>query len=51
MNQFTKKKHFNEFLKNEIIIKNQENLRIFISTSSNEYNLKIKIICSKKNDL
>ena len=51
MNQFTKKKRFDEFLKNEIIVKNQKNLRIFISTPSNEYDLKINIVYSQKDDL
>ena len=51
MNQFTKKKRFDEFLKDETIVKSQKNLRIFISTSSNEYDSKINIACSQKNDL
>ena len=51
MNQFTKKKRFDEFLKNEIIMKSQKSFCIFISTSSSEYNLKINIVCLQKNDL
>ena len=51
MNQFTKKKRFDEFLKDEIIVKNQKNFRIFTSTSSNEYDLKINIICSQNDNL
>ena len=51
MNQFTKKKRFDEFLKDETIIKNQKNFRIFISTPLNEYDLKINIVCLQKNDL
>ena len=51
INQFIKRKRFDEFLKNETIVKNQKNLRIFISTSSNEYNSKINIVCLQKNDL
>ena len=35
-----KKKRSDKFLKDETIVKNQKNFRIFISTSSNEYNLK-----------
>ena len=46
MNQFIKKKCFDEFLKNETIVKSQKSFRIFISTSSNEYNLKINIVYS-----
>ena len=51
MNQFMKKKRFDEFLKNKTIVKNQKSFRIFILTPSNEYDLKINIICSQKNDL
>ena len=51
MNQFTKKKRFDKFLKNETIVKSQKSFRIFISTSSNEYDSKINIVCSQKNDL
>ena len=51
MNQFTKKKRFDKFLKNETIVRNQKSLRIFISTLSNEYDSKINIVCSQKNDL
>ena len=51
MNQFTKKKRFDKFLKNETIVKNSKSFRIFILTSSNEYDLKINIICLQKNDL
>ena len=51
MNQFTKRKRFDEFLKNEIIVKSQKSFRIFISTPLNEYDLKINIIYSQKNDL
>ena len=51
INQFAKKKRFDEFLKNETIVKSQKSFRIFISTSSNEYDLKINITCSQKNDL
>ena len=48
MNQFTKKKRFDKFLKNEIIVKNQKNLYIFISTPSKEYNLKIILFVHRK---
>ena len=48
MNQFTKKKYFEKFLKNKTIIKSQKKFRIFILISSNEYNLKINIICLQK---
>ena len=46
-----KRKRFDEFLKDETIVKSQESFRIFISTPSNEYNSKINIVCSQKNDL
>ena len=51
MNQFTKKKRFDKFLKDETIMKSQKNFRIFISTSLNEYDSKINIVYSQKNDL
>ena len=51
MNQFTKRKRFDEFLKDETIVKSQKSFRIFISTSSNEYDSKINIVCLQKNDL
>ena len=46
-----KRKRFNQFLKDETIMKNQESFCIFILTSSNEYNLKINIVYLQKNDL
>ena len=51
MNQFTKKKRFNEYLKDETIVRNQKNLHIFISTPLSKYDLKINIVCSQKNNL
>ena len=45
MNQFTKRKRFNELLKDKTIVKNQKSFRILISTPSNEYELKKNIIC------
>ena len=51
INQFTKKKRSDEFLKDETIMKSQKNLRIFISTSSNKYDSKINIACSQENNL
>ena len=41
-----KRKRFDEVLKNKTIMKSQKNFRIFILTSSNEYDLKINIFCS-----
>ena len=49
MNQFAKKKRFENFLKNETLIKSQKSL--CVSTAFNEYNLKINIMCSQDDDL
>ena len=46
-----KKKCFDDFVKNETIVKSQKSFRIFISTSLNEYDLKINIIYLQKDDL
>ena len=49
MNQFTKKKSFENFLKSETLMKNQKNFNA--STTFNEYNSKINIMCLQEEDL
>ena len=49
MNQFAKRKRFEDFLKDETLMKNQDSL--CVSTTSNEYDLKVNIMCLQKKDL
>ena len=49
MNQFAKKKRSDDFLKSETLMKSQESF--CVSTTFNEYNLKMNIICSQEKDL
>ena len=46
INQFAKKKRFKDFLKDETLIKSQNNL--CVSTTFNEYNSKMNIMCLQK---
>ena len=49
MNQFAKRKRFDNFLKSGTLMKNQKNL--YVSTMFNEYDSKMNIACSQKKDL
>ena len=49
INQFAKRKRFENFLKDETLMKSQNNF--CVSTTFNKYNLKINIMCSQKEDL